>query len=118
MSVDLGGITIMAVSITDTTPVTPTPKRTAFNLDERDAYLTPPPLLKPSPGAMSLGTGTNPSPKLPLIGTRAICSFKLSQSRALVGPAASSVFLPAESVTRNSPFPAFRALCPLVVLTP
>ncbi|CAE6476830.1 unnamed protein product [Rhizoctonia solani] len=64
MSVDLDGITIMAVSIADATPVTPTPKRTAFNLDERDAYLTPPPLLKPSPGAMSLGTGTPNHPFL------------------------------------------------------
>ncbi|CAE6483951.1 unnamed protein product [Rhizoctonia solani] len=63
MSVDLDGITIMAVSIADATPVTPTPKRTAFNLDERDAYLTPP-HPKPSPGAMSLGTGTPNHPFL------------------------------------------------------
>ncbi|KAH7320390.1 hypothetical protein B0J17DRAFT_685536 [Rhizoctonia solani] len=61
MSVDVDGITIMAVSIADATPVTPTPRRTGFNLDElspsRDRFTTP---IKPvaSPGAMSLGTGT------------------------------------------------------------
>ncbi|CAE6428444.1 unnamed protein product, partial [Rhizoctonia solani] len=65
MSVDVDGITIMAVSIADATPVTPTPRRTGFNLDElspsrdrdRDRFTTP---VKPapSPGAMSLGTGT------------------------------------------------------------
>ncbi|KAF8756125.1 hypothetical protein RHS01_04984 [Rhizoctonia solani] len=56
MSVDMDGITIMAVSIADATPVTPTPRRTAFNLDADD-FLTPVKRAG-SPGAMSLGTGT------------------------------------------------------------
>ncbi|KAJ1301780.1 hypothetical protein OPQ81_009009 [Rhizoctonia solani] len=63
MSVDVDGITIMAVSIADATPVTPTPRRTGFNLDDdrspsrgQNAYLTP--MKHTSPGALSLGTGT------------------------------------------------------------